>query len=377
MSEFRNKSLLDTNSDLEHLHTFKSVPVSMGCTSNNKSEDIVADQIWDICKNTGIIQLRNPLDLDIVYKFPHNDGIGDVWETHYQKFADFITECNISNVIEIGGGTGRLGKLFLQKNVNSKWTMIEPNHIYQPITMENFIHIKKWFTDDYDLGFEYDAIVHSHVFEHTYDPKQFLKTIYNQISEHKLHIFSFPNLKKFIKNRFTNALNFEHTAFLTEDITDILLREVGFSTIKKDYYGEHSIFYICKKSKPELISYPSSIYEENKFLFLDYINFYKKEIEGLNTKIEQFDGNTFLFGAHIFSQFLIFNGLNTDGINCILDNSQMKQGNRLYGTNLFVKSPNILQQETSAAIILKTAAYNQEIKDQILNTINNKVKFFE
>jgi hypothetical protein len=55
----------------------------------------------------------------------------------------------------------------------------------------------------------------------------------------------------------------------------------------------------------------------------------------------------------------------------------MKQGNRLYGTNLFVKSPNILQQETSAAIILKTAAYNQEIKDQILNTINNKVKFFE
>ena len=375
--ELRNKSILDPDSELEHLHTFKNVPVSMGCTFENPSNDIVEDQIWDICKNTGIIQLRNPLPLDIVYKFPHNDGVGDVWEKHYQLFRDFISSCNVSNVIEIGGGTGRLGKLFLQKNPDSKWIMIEPNHTYEPIEINNFKHIRQWFTDNYDLGSDYDAIVHSHVFEHSYDPKQFLKTIYNQISEEKLHIFSFPNLKKFIQNRFTNALNFEHTAFLTEDITDILLKEIGFSTIKKDYYGDHSIFYICKKSTPQLVSYPESIYEDNKRLFLDYINFYKKEVEELNNKINGFNGYTFLFGAHIFSQFLIFNGLNTERISCILDNSQMKQDNRLYGTDLMVKSPEFLKNINPCAVILKTATYNQEIKHQILNTINNKVKFFE
>ncbi len=29
----RDKSILDTTSELEHLHTFENVPVSMGCTS--------------------------------------------------------------------------------------------------------------------------------------------------------------------------------------------------------------------------------------------------------------------------------------------------------------------------------------------------------
>jgi hypothetical protein len=375
--ESRDKSILDPSSNLEHLHTFKKVPVSMGCTSESVDEDIISDQVWDICKNTGIIQLRNPLPLDLVYKFPHNDGVGDVWENHYRLFADFINQSNVSNIVEIGGGTGRLGKLFLQKNPESKWTMIEPNHTYESISMDNFKHVREWFTDDYNLGSDYDAIIHSHVFEHSYDPKQFLKTIHNQISEDKFHIFSFPNLKKFIQNKFTNALNFEHTVFLTEDITDILLKEVGFSIIKKDYYGDHSIFYICKKTKPQSILYPEFIYEDNKRLFLEYINFYKKEIEDLNSKIEAFNGKVFLFGAHIFSQFLIFNGLNTNRISCILDNSKMKQGNRLYGTNLMVKSPEFLKDTGSSVLILKTAAYNQEIKDQILFTINNKVKFFE
>ena len=86
----RNLSLLDGNSNLEYLYTFKQVPISMGCTSEDSEKDILRDQIWDICKNTGIIQLRNPLPLKLVYAFPHNDGIGKVWENHYQEFSDFI-----------------------------------------------------------------------------------------------------------------------------------------------------------------------------------------------------------------------------------------------------------------------------------------------
>ena len=55
----------------------------------------------------------------------------------------------------------------------------------------------------------------------------------------------------------------------------------------------------------------------------------------------------------------------------------MKQDNRLYGTDLMVKSPEFLKDINPCAVILKTATYNQEIKHQILNTINNKVKFFQ
>ena len=373
----RNKSILDNNSNLEHLHTFNKVPASMGCTFSPIEEDLLFDQIWDICPNTGIIQLRNLLPLDLVYKFAHNDGIGDIWEKHYQKFSDFIAKHNISNIFEIGGGAGRLGKLFLTKNPKGNWTMIEPNYSYSNDSTPNFKIIKKWFNQSYQIDTEYDAIIHSHVFEHMYDPLDFFQTLYDKIDENKLHIFSFPNLYSFLKKYFTNALNFEHTAFLTEEITDLMLKQIGFNVLNKEYYEDHSIFYTCKKGIPQSILYPQHIYDNNKKIFLDYINFYQTEIKKINHQMENTNGEIFLFGAHIFSQFLIYNGLNIDKIKSVLDNSNIKQNNRLYGTNLNVFSPKILKDYSNPVVILKTATYNEEIKQDILNNINSNTLFIE
>ena len=55
----------------------------------------------------------------------------------------------------------------------------------------------------------------------------------------------------------------------------------------------------------------------------------------------------------------------------------MKQGNRLYGTNFMVESPKILEDYNDVAVILKTATYNKEIKEDILTNINDKVIFWE
>ena len=100
-------------------------------------------------------------------------------------------------------------------------------------------------------------------------------------------------------------------------------------------------------------------------------------MKDLNQQIEKHNGEIFLFGGHIFSQFLIFNGLNTNKITSILDNSKMKQGKRLYGTSFIVKSPSILKNYHNPSVILKTASYNEEIKNDITNNISNNVIFFE
>ena len=190
------------------------------------------------------------------------------------------------------------------------------------------------------------------------------------------HIFSFPNLYKNLKDLFTNQLNFEHTTFLTEEITDLLLSKIGFNIIKKQYC-EHSIFYAYTKTQPKRVMFTRDIYKKNKDVFLNYINHYKKEILDLNKQIKKNKGEIFLFGGHIFSQFIIFNGLNTDKIKCILDNSKMKQKKRLYGTSFIVNSPDILKSYNNPAVILKTASYNEEIKKDILNNINKNTIFFE
>jgi len=380
----RNKSLLDKESTLEHLHTFSNCPASMACTNQSKEKDLVMDQIWDICQKTGLIQLRNVFPLDVVYKFPHNDGIGKVWENHDKAFSNFILEFDdISSVFEIGAGAGRLGKLFLNNNNNGQWIGLEPNHYYETIEMENFIHKRSWFDENYKITDKTDAIVHSHVLEHMYDPLAFLKTIHDQIGNEEYHLFSIPNLFHFIKEKYTNGLNFEHTLFITEDIIDNLLKKLGFSLIKKQYYSEFPcIFYACKKADPKDISWDSTLYKKNKDIFLDFVKFHAKDVSEINKKIDSFtagtvNGKVYLFGAHIFSQFLIYNGLQTDKVSCILDNSKMKQKSRLYGTNFYVESPEILKGEQRVAIILKAGQYNNEIKNSIIKNINSEVLFWE
>jgi hypothetical protein len=108
------------------------------------------------------------------------------------------------------------------------------------------------------------------------------------------------------------------------------------------------------------------------------LNYHHQLIDDLNSKIKMLKKNQklYLFGAHIFSQYLISFGLNVNRLDCIIDNDTNKQGKRLYGTNLKVFSPNILNKDDSdPVVILKAGVYNQEIKKDILENINAKTIF--
>ena len=56
-------------------------------------------------------------------------------------------------------------------------------------------------------------IIHSHLFEHVYDPNLFLKNVYDTLKNDAFHIFSVPNLKLMIQKGYANAMNFEHPYF--------------------------------------------------------------------------------------------------------------------------------------------------------------------
>jgi FlaA1/EpsC-like NDP-sugar epimerase len=92
--------------------------------------------------------------------------------------------------------------------------------------------------------------------------------------------------------------------------------------------------------------------------------------------MNDFDGEIYLFGGHIFSQFLINRGLNISKIVSIIDNDTNKQGKRLYGIPLMVQSPYILRDKKNPAVILVAANYDHEIKIDIINNINKDTIFF-
>jgi hypothetical protein len=184
-------------------------------------------------------------------------------------------------------------------------------------------------------------------------------------------IFSIPNMEVMLKRNYTNCLNFEHTYYLSEDLTEYYLNKYNFKVIEKEYFkDDHSIFYYVESNKEIVIPKNINFYEKNKQLFLTYINDNLEEIKKINNYISNHNGNIYLFGGHVFSQYLISYGLNTKNIKCILDNDINKQKHRLYGTDLIVESPKILKDDMNPLVILKAGVYNNEIKNDILNNIN-------
>jgi len=370
----RKKSVLTGQESLELLYSLKNFPVFMGCVDEVSDEDIVADMDWYICRDTGMIQLKKLIPLEVLYLNQHNEGCGSVWREHYSAFSKFLQVYAPKNILEIGGAHGLIAKDYLKVIPETNWTIIEPN----PTIVDDprIKVIKKWFDNKFIFDGRIEAIVHSHVLEHTFNPAEFITNVAKFLESGQKHIFTFPNMFEQLSRKYTNCLNFEHTVFLTEHFTDYLLIKNGFKILRKEYFRDHSIFYATEKIDVVTLQPPTDQYNLNKKLFLDFTNYHEKLVVELNQKIAAAKQPVYLFGAHIFSQYLIAFGLDVTKIKGILDHGINKCGKRLYGTKFKIEHPRVLAGKGAINVILKAGAYNEEIKKDISENINNKVNFW-
>lgn len=361
--------------DLELIFNFPDFPVFMGCSDQPGELDLLHDMSWSISRSSGLIQLTTLLPLDVLYPEAHGAGaVGKLWDTHHRSFAQFISRWSPQSIFEIGGSHGLLERSYRQFGYSS-WTILEPNP--SPVDGCHARFIKGFFDAEFFYDQRFDAVVHSHVFEHMYEPDSFMRHLSGFIDLGKRLFFSIPNMQVMLERKYTNCINFEHTVFLTETYVDHLLSKHGFRLDSKEYFLEdHSIFYAATRVPAvEIVPLPPSLYHMNKRLYNEYIGYHRDLVIGLNDKILTAEGPVYLFGAHVFSQYLLAFGLNSDRIVGLLDNDVNKQGKRLYGTGLMVYSPAVLRDCSGAAVILKAGVYNQEIKEDILLNISSSVEF--
>jgi hypothetical protein len=373
MNIARDRDVINGNEDLEHLYTFNSFPVFMGTSVASRAQDLVSDMSFWISRSSGMIQLNPLLPLDVLYPEAHGAGlVGGSWSLHHQRFAEFISKFNPESVLEVGGAHGILAKNY-QAIKRIPWTILEPNPT--PVEGCEAKFIKGFFDENYRVSETPDAVVHSHVFEHIYDPAQFVKNLAGFLQSGKLVIFSVPNMRVMLERKFTNCLNFEHTVYLSDEFIEFLLRSNGFSINEKYYYlDDHSIFYAAQKMDEKSIDkLQEGFYEKNKNLYLSYIEFHLSLIASINEKVASHQNrNIFLFGAHVQSQYLIGFGLNVNRIVAILDNDNNKHGKRLYGTDKLVMDPTELSELESPLVIIRAGTFTNEISIQ-LKSINPSV----
>lgn len=373
----REKDVVVGTSRLEDLHSLQNFPVFMGSVQHNKEEDLFAEMSWSISLDSGLIQLKKLLPLDVLYQSQTTtSAVGPLWMAHHKAFAEFIENYAPIGVLEIGGAHGILAKEY-QSFGQIPWTILEPNP--SPVEGSNALFIKGFFDDNFTFTEPFDTVVHSHVFEHIYEPDEFMRHLSVFIDSGKHLVFSLPNLQAWLGKKYTNSINFEHTVFLTEPYVEYLLAKHGFRVLQKDYFlDDHSIFYATvRDSTVKPVALPDGLYEKNKQLYLEYVTYHKELIKDLNTRMANTKQPIYLFGAHIFAQYLIAFGLDTTRIVSLLDNDPKKQGKRLYGTKLNVQSPKALQDVKDPIVILKAGVYNEEIKSDIIENINRNVVFFE
>lgn len=372
----RTFDVVTGDANMEDLHTMLDFPVFMGCVDHSEDQDICSELTWQISRTSGFLQLKKLIPLDILYQAQHAGAVGGIWMEHHQRFATFLNNTSPSSVLELGGAHGILSIKYRQfKDI--PWTIIEPNPAPTEGCQARFK--KGFFDENFKYSEEFDTIVHSHVFEHIYKPDDFMKHLSSFMKTGQKLVFSLPNMQVMLERKYTNCINFEHTVFLTEPYVEYLLAKHGFRLASKEYFMyDHSIFYSAvRDSEVKPVALPQDLYEKNKKIYMDYVSYHKTLIADLNQKISQTTQPIYLFGAHIFSQYLLEMGLNTSKIVGLLDNDPKKQGLRLYGTKLSVSSPKVLADVESPVVILKAGVYNDEVKKDILENINKSSRFLE
>jgi hypothetical protein len=361
-----------------NIFSIKKFPIYMGVVEKKYNAEF-KNLNFKINKKSGTVQIYPRVTLKKLYFKSHGSGkIGKLWNDHHKQFFHFSKKYLNNKILEIGGGHNSVSNMFDHFKEKNTVDLIsfDPNGK----KLKNVKHrlVKDFFNNKnlkkFKIKSDLNLIIHSHLIEHIYSPKKFLLKINSLLLKNGYHIFSVPNLKKMVLNGFANAVNFEHPFFLDEKMLDLLLHQTGFSIIKKKYFkSSHSIFYLTKKNQIKRND-NFNFFLENKKIFLNLKKRWTDDINFLNLNIAN-KKNIFIFGAHIFSQNLIFNGLDIDNIKYILDNDPDKKNKFLYGTNIKVKETEILKKYKNPIVILRAGAYNNEIKKSIINKINSKTIF--
>uniref|UniRef100_A0A6C0DQX4 C-methyltransferase domain-containing protein n=1 Tax=viral metagenome TaxID=1070528 RepID=A0A6C0DQX4_9ZZZZ len=380
------------NGILNNIYKLENVPVNLSCIEFEN--DCFFDTLsFSQCLTCNTIQLDKLIPLNILYETSHNySSVGKIWENYFilliKKIQSIIAPLNNSNwtstqdiqglqlpinktVLEIGCPSG---KIALNCYDYEKWYIVEPNKNNKIVFNDKIFFIESFFNENLTIDKPIDLIVHSHVFEHIYEPNKFLKKCYELLTENGVMVFGIPNMQHLAENSLSLFLGmfFEHTIFLNKENVSYLMKKNGFAILEIIDYENHSTIYHVKKVRVETINIIPVIKITNYYdIFFNLINEYKSFIEKCNKTISNNPTkDIYIFGASYNTQIILSFDFKPELLKGVLDNCKEKQNKYLYGSKLKIYSPEIVNNNT--IVILKNGYYVNEICYQI-QEINENV----
>ena len=330
----------------EFSENFKTKSTLMMVSDDRKMDE---NELFDLqfvaCTHCGCVQLQKLYDPSVIYSQPLQCYNGPTLKTHYELFSTFILDhiSDTNHILEIGGSYGRLAKIISetkeigQDRIESYRIMEVVSEQYPPIPNIEYIS-GNCETFDY-RSFPIDTMIMSHVFEHLYEPRTFLKKIRDANIQ---HIFlSNPDMENLAKTGDINNLNILHTYYIDTRYLTYLFNEYGYVLKNTSNYENNSVFYhFMLDSRPDV----RSIVPYKNPELPDYtLNFYRN----LQSSIHNIQISTpfFICPSGFYGKF-VYNYLHENTRRFVLgflDSDPMKIGKRLSGTPCQIYPKNTIQ----------------------------------
>jgi hypothetical protein len=335
------------------------------------------DEVFELnfvgCKNCGCVQLKNLFEPDKIYEEPMQCFDGPILIKHHELFADFVFNRTryYHELFEIGGSYGKIASKIINKykennkDINYKILEFNVDH-YPPI--ENIEYISG-NCETYNFN-GVNTIIMSHVFEHLYEPKNFLKNI----SNHNVRevFISIPDMDNLTKIGDINNLNIYHTYYINTDIISYLFQLYKFELKDIYYYDNNSIFYYFVKKEKYLID---NLKINNTQIMMNLKNFY----DTLKQKVLSISINSkfFICPSGLYGRFVYFylNENTQKNVIGFLDSDNMKIGKRLKGTTCNTYNKQYIENAENPIVLIVSKKHQNELIDE-LTKYNKKIMFY-
>jgi len=348
-------------------HVNLKFPLLPVCVDTPQSADVLAPFTISMCEGCGLILLLDVADPEALYRIFHSDGIGKVWEEHYEKLANLVfRHAKGGRLLEIGAGQGKLMKKLLG-HYKGGLEAIDPQ--YEGPREGVLVHaalLNAKFAGE-NRG-RFDAVVSSHTLEHFIDFNDYFTDSWACLREGGMLFTSVPNQEFNFARGLGNQLNFEHPSVCTNQHWLYLHYRNGFEVREVSFFRDHSIMIAAQKVRAP-VPYALDAKELTARILSQYGQSIEARIATVRSRARKGREN-WLFGASNFSQPLFVYGLEEKHFAGVMDNSPLKHNKRLYGTGLMCRKPEEIiagarKDGRKLRIFLNIGHYNEEVAAQV------------
>lgn len=350
---------------LEPIVTVPSFPVFQGCVPFEPQANECAAMSWAACTRCGSAQIVELPSLDRIYQAGHATGLGAAWARHHAAFAAFLASHITGPVADIGGGSGTLAAAYRKTGGTTPWTILEPNALRSP-DLPADIEIVDGFLDGAVLRrLGTASVVMCHMLEHVVDLRAALREIGDSLPASGTVLLAWPELETWTRAGLAGALNFEHGLYVTLPRLEALFDEFGWRKADQQRFDENDTLFLAFVRGPARNANDAP-HTSAAPVVARYFSGFRERAATIIRALDAHRGDAFLMPASIYAQMLIASGLRQDRFTALLDNAQVKQNKRLFGTTLRVADPAAaLADADRPLVVLNAGAHEPEIARQL------------